>query len=55
MSAVFAVTVLRVPLFVWDVNILRECEGGGNAGVGNGMCGCCEFGVVVYRWYTWFR
>ena len=24
-------------LFVWDVNMLRECDGGGNHGVGDGV------------------
>ena len=29
------VTVIHVMLFVWDVSMLRECEGDGNAGVVN--------------------
>ena len=29
-------TVMRVLLFVWDVSMLREYEGDGNAGVGTG-------------------
>ena len=41
-GAVVVVTVMRVLLFVWEVNILRECEGDGNAVVGAGMCGCIE-------------
>ena len=32
-SAVVAVTAMRVLLFVWDGSILRECEGDDNAGV----------------------
>ena len=27
--------MMRVLLFVWDVSILRECEGDGNVGVGD--------------------
>ena len=33
MSAVVAVTVMHVLLFVLHVCVLRECEGDGNAGV----------------------
>ena len=33
MSAVVAVTVMHVLLFVLQVCVLRECEGDGNAGV----------------------
>ena len=35
-DAVVAVTVIRVLLFVLHVYILRECEGEGNADVGDG-------------------
>ena len=35
-DAVVAVTLMRVQLFVLHVCILRECEGDGNAGVGDG-------------------
>ena len=35
-DAVVAVTVMRVLLFVLHVCMLRECEGDGNAGVGDG-------------------
>ena len=42
MSAVVAVTVMHVLLFVLHVCVLRECEGDGNAGVGSGG------GVVAY-------
>ena len=35
-SYVDAVTVMRVLLFVLHVCMLRDCEGDGNAGVGNG-------------------
>ena len=35
-DAVVAVTVMRVLLFVSHVCMLRECEGDGNAGVGDG-------------------
>ena len=35
-DVVVAVTVMRVLLFVLDVILLRECEGNGNAGVGDG-------------------
>ena len=31
-----AVTVMRVLLFVLDVSMLRECDGDGNADVGDG-------------------
>ena len=31
-DAVVAMTVMYVLLFVWDVSVLRECEGNGNAG-----------------------
>ena len=31
-----AVTVMRVLLFVWDVNVPRECESDGSAGVVGG-------------------
>ena len=34
--AVVAVTVMRVLLFMLHVCMLRECEGDGNAGVGDG-------------------
>ena len=34
-DAVVAVTVMRVLLFVLHVCMLRECEGDGNAGVGD--------------------
>ena len=33
-DAVVAVTVMRAPLFMLHVCMLRECEGDGNAGVG---------------------
>ena len=36
MDAVVAVTVMRVLLFVLHVCVLREYEGDGNAGVGDG-------------------
>ena len=36
-----AVTVMRILLFVLHVSMVRECEGNGNAGVGDGG------GVVV--------
>ena len=36
MNAVVAVTVIRVMLFMLHVCMLRECEGDGNAGVGDG-------------------
>ena len=36
MSAIVAVTVMHVLLFVLHVCVLRECEGDGNAGVGSG-------------------
>ena len=29
---------MRVLLFVFDLSMLRECEGDGNAGVGDGGC-----------------
>ena len=32
------VTVMRLLLFVWDVSILQECEGDGNAGVWDVGC-----------------
>ena len=35
-GAVVALTVMRVLLFVLDVSIRRECEGDGNASVGDG-------------------
>ena len=35
-DAVVAVTVIRVLLFVLHVCMLRECEGDGNVGVGDG-------------------
>ena len=35
-GSVVAVTVMRELLFVLDVIMLRECEGDGNAGVGDG-------------------
>ena len=35
-DAVVAVNVMRVLLFVLHVCMLRECEGDGNAGVGDG-------------------
>ena len=35
-DAVVAVTVMRVLLFGLHVCMLRDCEGDGNAGVGNG-------------------
>ena len=51
-----AVTEMRVLLFVKHVCMLRECEGDGNAGVGNGggvvvVCaghvgGTCGSGIV---------
>ena len=47
-DAVVAVTVMRVLLFVLYVSMLRECEGDGNAAVGDG-------GVVVAceeRWVS---
>ena len=31
-----AVTVMRVLLLLLDVSMMRECEGDGNAGVGDG-------------------
>ena len=34
--AVFVVTVMRVLLFVLELSLLRECEGDGNVGVGDG-------------------
>ena len=34
MGAVVAVTVIRVLLLVLDVRMLRECDGDGNAGLG---------------------
>ena len=36
MDVVVAVTMIHVLLFVFHVCMLRECEGDGNAGVGNG-------------------
>ena len=48
MGAVVALTVTRVLLFVCHVNILRECSGDGNAGVGGGgglWSDCGECGV----------
>ena len=36
LDAVVDVTVMRVLLFVLRVCMLRECEGDGNAGVGDG-------------------
>ena len=36
MNEVVAVTVMIVLLFVLHVCMLRECEGDGNAGVGDG-------------------
>ena len=46
-DAVVAVTVMRVLLFVLHVCMLRECEFGGNAGVGD------EGGlVVVSAWHV---
>ena len=50
-DAVFAMTVMRVLLFVLHFCMLRECEGDGN--VGWMRCGCGE--CRAYRWYTWFR
>ena len=54
-------TVMRVMLFVWEVTMLREYEGDGNASVGAGRCCCsecgmsvCECGMSVCEWYTWF-
>ena len=38
MDVVVAVTVMLVLLFVLHVCMLRECEGGGNAGVGDVGC-----------------
>ena len=35
-DAVVGVTVMRVLLFVLRVCMLRECEGDGSTGVGNG-------------------
>ena len=34
MDAMFAVTVMRILLFVLHVCMLRECDGDDNAGVG---------------------
>ena len=39
------VTVMRVVLFVWEVSMLRECEGNDNDGGGRRRCGCGECGV----------
>ena len=36
MDVVVSVTVMRVLLFVLHVCMLRECEGDGNDGVGDG-------------------
>ena len=36
LGAVVALTVVCMMLFVLDVNILRECEGDDNSGVGDG-------------------
>ena len=36
LNALVAVTVMRVLLFVLHVCMLRECEGDGSAGVGDG-------------------
>ena len=36
MDAMVVMTVMRVLLLVLRVCMLRECEGDGNAGVGNG-------------------
>ena len=49
-DAVVVVTVMRVLFFLLHVCTLRECEGDGNAGVGDG-CGECR----ACGWYTWFR
>ena len=35
-DSVVAATVMRVLLFVLHVCMLRECDGDGNAGMGNG-------------------
>ena len=47
-GAVVSVTVMRVLLFVCEMSMLRECEGDGNAGVGDGagvvsVCAGCEY------------
>ena len=47
---VLGLSVMHVLLFVLHGCMLRECEGGSNAGLGR--CGC---GECVYGWYTWFR
>ena len=43
---VVSVTVMRVVLFVLDVRMLRECEGDGNAGVGEEGGVVCGEGVA---------
>ena len=54
-SAVVAVTVMHVLLFVLYVCMLRECEGARVTAMlvwGRRRCAC---GERVYGWYTWFR
>ena len=52
MSAVVAVTVMHVLLFVLHVCVLWECARVTAMLVcGQGRCGC---GECVYEWYTWF-
>ena len=51
-DAVVAMTVMHVLLCVLCMCMLRECEGDGNACVGDG-CGCGE--CMACGWYTWFR
>ena len=55
-SAVVAVTVMRIQLFVLHVCMLREYEGAMITKCWCGgwiRCGCGE--CMVCGWYTWFR
>ena len=55
-SAVVAVNIMRVLLFVLDVSILTECEGDSNAGVGYGGVASVWHGYVGGGGlYTWSR
>ena len=51
-GAVVAVIVMHVLLFGLDVSMLRECEGDGNTGVGDGEV---LLRASVCGWYMWFR
>ena len=54
-SAVVAMTVMHVLLFVLHVGVLCECEGARvMAMLVWGPAGRCGCGECVYEWYTWF-